>query len=204
MRFFRNAFIASDKRKSQNTWICIYSRLPLSRNPRLEISGLYETLRDIRTWKRGEIAPNMLLPVGRSLCVSGTRFSIRDKRLFEISEVEITRVDCIRLTSYTSLSVAKLLIIYVYWSSQILYKPRQAKKCLRACAECADSHHPAHAQCIIRSLFSTDTFYSILNDSDSGQRKSSSDCASAAWSGPSLSEHAPEGGFSQGMAHLSK
>ena len=29
------------------------------------------------------------------LCVkTGTRFSLRDKRLFEISEFEITRVDC--------------------------------------------------------------------------------------------------------------
>ena len=26
---------------------------------------------------------------------AGTRFSLRDKRLFEISEVEITRVNCI-------------------------------------------------------------------------------------------------------------
>ena len=26
---------------------------------------------------------------------TGTRFSLRDKRLFEITEVEITRVDCI-------------------------------------------------------------------------------------------------------------
>ena len=31
-----------------------------------------------------------------ALCVkTGTRFSLRDKRLFEISEFEITRVDCI-------------------------------------------------------------------------------------------------------------
>ena len=30
---------------------------------------------------------------------TGTRFSLRDKRLFEISEVEITRVDCIGFDS---------------------------------------------------------------------------------------------------------
>ena len=35
---------------------------------------------------------NILLLVSRSLCVS--RFSLRDKPLFEISEFEITRVDC--------------------------------------------------------------------------------------------------------------
>ena len=30
-------------------------------------------------------------------CSAGTRFSLRDKRLFEISEFEITRVNCIRI-----------------------------------------------------------------------------------------------------------
>ena len=29
---------------------------------------------------------------------TGIRFSLRDKRLFEITEVEITRVDCISMT----------------------------------------------------------------------------------------------------------
>ena len=55
-------------------------------------------------WKRGEIAPEeqfllfstiffyMLLDFHVKV---GTRFSLRDKRLFEISEVEITRVNCI-------------------------------------------------------------------------------------------------------------
>ena len=55
-------------------------------------------------WKRGEIAPqeqfllfstiffNLIL----DFCVkTRTRFSLRDKRLFEITEVERTRVDCI-------------------------------------------------------------------------------------------------------------
>ena len=50
-------------------------------------------------WKRGEaISPlfhKILLSVVRFSCLKGTGFSLRDKRLFEISEVEITRVDCI-------------------------------------------------------------------------------------------------------------
>ena len=31
---------------------------------------------------------------------TGIRFSLRDKRLFEITEVEITRVDCITANNY--------------------------------------------------------------------------------------------------------
>ena len=55
-------------------------------------------------WKRGEIAPKEQFLLFSTifccllvdLCVkTGTRFSLRDKRLFEISEFEITRVDCI-------------------------------------------------------------------------------------------------------------
>ena len=34
--------------------------------------------------------------------------------------------------------------------SSTLSGPRQANKCLRACTQCADSHHPAHAQGFIR------------------------------------------------------
>ena len=59
-------------------------------------------------WKRGEIAPmeqfllfstifcNLLLDFNVK---TGTRFSLRDKRLFEISKVEITKVHCIGFTS---------------------------------------------------------------------------------------------------------
>ena len=36
-----------------------------------------------------------ILSVVRFSYLKGTRFSLRDKRLFEVSEVEITRVDCI-------------------------------------------------------------------------------------------------------------
>ena len=54
-------------------------------------------------WKRGEIAPEeqfLLLSIIfcyliLDFCVkTGISFSLRDKRLFEITEVEIMRVDC--------------------------------------------------------------------------------------------------------------
>ena len=55
-------------------------------------------------WKSGEIAPEeQFLLFSTIFCYlsldfnfkTGTRFSLRDKRLFEISEVEITKVHCI-------------------------------------------------------------------------------------------------------------
>ena len=54
-------------------------------------------------WIMGEIAPEeQFLPLSTIFYYlvldfdvkTGIRFSIRDKRLFEITEVEITRVDC--------------------------------------------------------------------------------------------------------------
>ena len=57
-------------------------------------------------WKRGIIAPEeQFLPLSTIFYYlmldfnvkTGIRFSLRDKRLFEITKVEITRVDC---TSY--------------------------------------------------------------------------------------------------------
>ena len=53
-----------------------------------------------RNCSLGAISPlfyNILLPVVRFSCSIGIRFSLRNKRLFEISEVEITRVDCRQL-----------------------------------------------------------------------------------------------------------
>ena len=59
-------------------------------------------------WKRGEIAPEeqfllfstifcyLLLDLQNVNIKTGTSFSVRDKRLFEINEVEITRVHCIK------------------------------------------------------------------------------------------------------------
>ena len=38
---------------------------------------------------------------------TGTRFSLRDKRLFEITEVEITRVDCNREYSVYNMNVLR-------------------------------------------------------------------------------------------------
>ena len=55
-------------------------------------------------WKRGNIAPKeQFLPLSTIFYYlmldfyvkTGIKFSLRDKRLFEITEVEITRVDCI-------------------------------------------------------------------------------------------------------------
>ena len=55
-------------------------------------------------WRRGKIAPEeQFLPLSTIFYYlildfyvkTGIRFSLRDKRLFEITEVEITRVDCI-------------------------------------------------------------------------------------------------------------
>ena len=57
-------------------------------------------------WKRGKIAPEeQFLPLSTIFYYlmldfyfkTGIRFSLRDKRLFEITEVEITRVTCIRI-----------------------------------------------------------------------------------------------------------
>ena len=55
-------------------------------------------------WKWGEIAPEeQFLLLSTIFCTlmldfyvkTRFRFSLRDKRLFELTEVEITRVDCI-------------------------------------------------------------------------------------------------------------
>ena len=71
-------------------------------------------------WKRGKIAPEeQFLPLSKIFYYlmldfyvkTGIRFSVRDKRLFEITEVEITRVDCIgksvtlHVTQFNTLSV---------------------------------------------------------------------------------------------------
>ena len=67
-------------------------------------------------WKRGEIAPKeqfllfftLFCCLLVDLCViTGTRFSLRDKRLFEISEFEITRVYCTDSPWKTSLTIFK-------------------------------------------------------------------------------------------------
>ena len=61
-------------------------------------------------WKRRKIAPDEQFPplftifyyLMLDFCVkTGIRCSLRDKRLFEITEVEITRVDCIYGAGFT-------------------------------------------------------------------------------------------------------
>ena len=72
-------------------------------------------------WKRGKIAPQeQFLPLSTIFyylmldfyVITGVRFSLRDKRLFEITEVEITRVDSI-LNACGSISfIFYFLIVY--------------------------------------------------------------------------------------------
>ena len=69
-------------------------------------------------WKRGKIAPKeQFLPLSTIFYYlmldfyvkTGIRFSLRDKRLFEITEVEIARVDC-------------MLIIFSAQTLQLLFE----------------------------------------------------------------------------------
>ena len=62
-------------------------------------------------WKRGKIAPEEQFLSFSTIFYylmldfyfkTGIRFSLRDKRLFEITEVEITRVDCMTLDDETN------------------------------------------------------------------------------------------------------
>ena len=73
-------------------------------------------------WKRGEIAPKeQFLLFSTIFCYlfldfhvkTGTRISLRDKRLFEISEVEITRVDCTTMT-ITSTTTTDIVVVVLY------------------------------------------------------------------------------------------
>ena len=78
------------------------------------ICNLNPEVRDIlkKMWKRGEISPifhNILLPFVRFSCVTGTRFSLRNKRLFKIREVEITRVDFL---------FARYVLAHMLWEKQ--------------------------------------------------------------------------------------
>ena len=95
-------------------------------------------------WNRGEIAPQeQFLLLSTIFCYlmldfyveTGIRFSLRDKRLFEITEVEITRVDCIRFWKQNNLNVGKNIsyISGLKWSILILqffYKVRSNILCV--------------------------------------------------------------------------
>ena len=76
-------------------------------------------------WKREEIAPEeQFLLLSTIFCYlmldfyvkTGIRFSLRDKRLFEIPEVEITRVDYIsihlNMTKYVACAMCKNLLLH--------------------------------------------------------------------------------------------
>ena len=62
----------------------------------LEVSDILKIL-----WKRGELSPhfhNIFYLLLDFHFKAGIRFSLRDKQLFEISKVEITRVNCILIS----------------------------------------------------------------------------------------------------------
>ena len=72
-------------------------------------------------WKRGKVAPEeQFLPLSTIFYYlmldfyvkTGIRFSLRDKRLFEITEVEITRVNCTYIMYINLMQIlgAKILI----------------------------------------------------------------------------------------------
>ena len=100
-------------------------------------------------WKMGEIAPQeQFLPLSTIFYYlilefyvkTGIRFSLRDKRLFEITEVEITRVDCISSDGHFSevyldcLGTAlKSLLDVLYCRATVLDKElnSQAIACIR-------------------------------------------------------------------------
>ena len=73
-------------------------------------------------WKRGKIAPEeQLLSLSTIFYYlmldfyvkTGIRFSLRDKRLFKITEVEITRVDCTCLTIWHIDIVSQLTVLQI-------------------------------------------------------------------------------------------
>ena len=82
-------------------------------------------------WKRGEIAPEeQFLLLSAIFCYlmldiyvkTRTRFSLRDKQLFEIIEVEITRVDCILFSINLKVTVFRVsfAVGYIMSSEQPL------------------------------------------------------------------------------------
>ena len=71
-------------------------------------------------WKRGEIA-TIFSAIFCCLLVdlcdkTGTRFSLRDKRLFEISGVEIPRVDCIFSFDWDAITCSTMPFLSVVYT----------------------------------------------------------------------------------------
>ena len=84
-------------------------------------------------WKRGEIAPEeqflLLSTIFYYLILdfyvkTRIRFSLRDKRFFEISEVEVTRVDCTMYKKPSSINYQFEILytegLYTAWSNFVL------------------------------------------------------------------------------------
>ena len=66
--------------------------------------------------------------------------------------------------------LVRQLLEHHHSKNRHIIRPRQGKICLRACAKCADSHRPAHAQS--HSDLCSPLIHSIVSsDSGSGQRR---------------------------------
>ena len=94
---------------------------------------------------------------------------------------------------------------------RLSFGPRQAKRCLRTCATCADSDHPAPAQSITRAFvlssigchYGSPFIHSVVsNDSVSGQWRPWSDCADAQADLGLRCPHMPEDTFYHDAVHL--
>ena len=103
----------------------------------------------------------------------------------------------------------KVHFMTLYFVSSCLYRlvfpisadrwTHQAKKCLWACAKCADSHHPAYTHA--HSGISAPLKHSIVsNDFVCGQRRPWSACADAQADLSLPCPHMPEDLFSYGTA----
>ena len=82
---------------------------------------------------------------------AGTRFSLRDKRLFEISEVEITRVNC------TSLIYSHFVQTHLHCRSTTIYKDHKGPANIYTMVKYGDNIlRPRHSLFVLR-------FYSPVN-----------------------------------------
>ena len=82
-------------------------------------------------WKRGEIAPEEQFPLLSTIfCYlkldfyveTRIRFSLRGKPLFEITEVEITRVDCISVYSTQNDLIKVSIFVIVTWVKPTVHR----------------------------------------------------------------------------------
>ena len=82
-------------------------------------------------WERGEIAPEeqfLLLPIIFCYLMldvyvkTRIRFSLRDKRIFEMTQVEITRADC-SLDMYPIFLYISNRVISNYWYLRVNFLP---------------------------------------------------------------------------------